>query len=131
MSELICESRILEAFPAGDILEIAFRGIHEWTHGREMSRFIKQTIGDSSPAAVVINLLDYEYRFGDDVSGLFEAFIDRKRNVLRPSCIAATGLTHESMYPFFARSRIFEAFQVQFVSSVEEALERLRERSRS
>src|SRR3990172_12221057 len=113
MSELTCDSRVLEASSAGDIIEIAFHGVHEWTHGGKMQRFIQQTVMDvdPSPSAVVINLLDYDYEAGNDISGLFDAFMDRKRHRLRPCCIVATGRTHGAMYPFFASARILDTFR--------------------
>jgi hypothetical protein len=43
---------------------------------------------------VVINLLDYEYTFGNDAFGsLFVAFFDKRRNSLPPRAVVAQGET--------------------------------------
>ena len=75
----------------------------------------------------MINLLDYQYEAGDDISGLFEAFIDRGRQATRPACIVAMGTTYASMRAFFAGAKLLETFPLQFVSSVDDALAWLRE----
>ena len=36
MGTLSCKMRVLEKLRDGQILEISFRGTHEWTHGQEM-----------------------------------------------------------------------------------------------
>ncbi len=127
MSELSSESQVLEVTATGIVLEIGFAGVHEWTHGHQMSRLIRNAIGAHSPVrAVVVNLLRYDYEAGDDISGLFEAFIDRERGGARPACIVATGRTYAFMKPFFAGARLLEVFRLRFVSSVEEALMWLR-----
>lgn len=123
MSDLISESEVLEVTGTGNVLEVRFGGVHEWTHGSQMSRVITDAICAHSPVrAIVISLLRYEYEAGDDISGFFEAFIDRERHALRPACIVATGKTYASMEPFFAAARLLEMFRLRFVASVEEAL---------
>jgi len=135
MGELVRGSRILGTSPKGKVLEITFRGTHEWTHGREMNEYIKENLAEHNPAAVVFNLLEYQYAFGDDVTGLFRASVDLlelktpdARN-FRPVCIIARGTTYASLYDYFKSSRILDAFRIDFVSTLESALERLRERT--
>jgi hypothetical protein len=109
-------------------LEVSFNGAHEWVHGRQMATAVRDAIAAHSPtAAVVINLLGYNYQAGDDISGLFEAFIDHNRRAPRPACIVATGTTYASMRAFFASARLLDAFQLEFVTSLEDAVAWLRQ----
>ena len=126
MNELIAESRVSQVPPAGTVVEFIFRGTHDRTHGREMSQFVEEIVAKSRPSAIVFNLLDYLYEFGDDVSVLFTAAIDRNTRRLRPVYIAATGMTYQSLQSLFQAGHITEAFEIQFVDSVEEAMRRLR-----
>jgi len=130
MSELGCESRILGPSSQGKILEIAFRGTHELRHGWEMDHYIRKKLADHRPAAIVFNLLDYQYVFGNDVTGLFTASIDRdaKGFQMRPVCIVATGTTYTSLYNLFKSAKIIDALGIEFVSTVESALQRLTEK---
>ncbi len=123
MGALASESRILAASPSGDILEIAFSGDHEWTHGNEMASFIRQALSAHPAVAVVINLLAYEYTFGNDVSGLFEAFMDRKLDGYRPACIVASGKTYQSLHRLMEPTQMLELLPME--TSVEDALHRL------
>lgn len=127
MPGLVCQSRVVDSVGGGNILQVMFRGVHEWKHGAEMARCIAGAIIENSPVAgVIINLADYEYRAGDDVSGLFEAFLDRQDNRARPAAIVARDQTHASLHAFMAASKLLDAFRVKFVRSVEDALGWLR-----
>ena len=129
MSQLVSESRVIGT-PIGDVLEITFRGIHEWTHGSEMNRYIEKKLAEARPAAILFNLLDYEYVFGNDVTGLFTASFDREEEKLqiRPVCIVATGTTHRSLYNFFKSAHLLDTLKIEFATSVEHGLQCLRER---
>jgi len=129
MSELGCESRILAKSSQGKVLEITFYGTHECSHGGEMDRYIRERLAEHSPAAIIFNLLNYQYVFGNDVTGLFTASIDRdaKGFQIRPVCIVATGTTYTSLYSFFKSAKLIDALGIEFVSTVESALQWLRE----
>ncbi len=128
MSELVSGSRILDRSVKGDIVEITFRGTHEWTHRGLMAQFIQDTLSTCPVTGVVINLLEYHYLYGDDVSGLFEASLDRTGKKPRPCSIVARGETHKSLYDFFKSSMMLDVLQLYFASSVDEALQELRHR---
>jgi hypothetical protein len=129
VSQLESYSRIVQS-PEGVILEISFRGIHEWTHGAEMNRYMEAQVTEVEPVAVLFNLLDYEYVAGNDVTALFTASFYRweKGFPVRPVCIAATGTTHRSLYQFFESTQVRDAFGIDFVPSVELGLLCLKER---
>lgn len=61
---------------------------------------------------------------------LFTAAIDRNTRKLRPVYIAATGMTYQSLQSLFKAGHITEAFEIQFVDSVEEAMRHLEELAR-
>lgn len=130
MSRLSCDSRVI-ATPAGNVLEITFRGIHEWSHGGEMDRYVEDKLTETRPAAVLFNLLDYEYVSGNDVTALFSASFDRdgkKGARIRPVCIVATGTTHRSLYSFFEDTQLLDAFAIEFASSEAPGLQHLKAR---
>lgn len=125
MSYLVAESQVLQISPLGTVVEISFRGTHEWTHGNEMHRYVEKVVSERRPAAIVFNLLDYRYVFGNDVTALFTAAYDQDAKKLRPVYIAATGTTYTSLYNLFETGRIQESLGIEFVDSVEEAVQRL------
>jgi len=125
MSHLIAESRVFQLPRLGTVVEISFRGTHEWTHGSEMHLYVEKMISENRPAAIVFNLLDYRYVFGNDVTALFTAAYDPEAKKIRPVYIAATGTTYTSLCNLFKTSKIQQAFGTEFVESVEDALQRL------
>ena len=90
-----------------------------------MHRYVERMISENRPAAIVFNLLDYRYVFGNDVTALFTAAYDREAKKIRPVYIAATGTTYTSLCNLFKTSKIQQAFGTEFVESVEDALQRL------
>ncbi len=90
-----------------------------------MHRYVEEAISKNHPSAIVFNLLDYQYVFGNDVTTLFTAAYDRNAKKLRPVYIAATGTTYKSLRNLFNSGRIQEAFRVEFVDSIEDAVRRL------
>lgn len=125
MSYLVAESRVFQIPRLGAVVEISFRGTHEWTHGSEMHRYVEKMISENRPAAIVFNLLDYRYVFGNDVIALFTAAYDREAKKIRPVYIAANGTTCTSLHNLFKTARIQEAFRTEFVHSVEDGVQRL------
>jgi len=125
MSHLIAESRVFQISRLGTVVEISFRGTHEWTHAREMHCYVEKMVSENRPAAIVFNLLDHRYVFGNDVTAFFTAAYDREAEKIRPVYIAANGTTYTSLYNLFKTSRIQEAFGTEFVESAEDALQRL------
>ena len=130
VSELLAEARVVETVSQGDILEVVFRGTHEWTHGHAMKRCVDEVIAVKAIAAILFNLLEYRYVAGNDVTVLYTLALDRTTPTLkiRPICIAATGTTYESLYGWFKSAKIIDACRVDFADSVATGLRRLRAR---
>jgi hypothetical protein len=87
--------------------------------------YVEEVISKNRPAAIVFNLLDYQYVFGNDVTALFTAAYDRDTKKPRPVYIAATGTTHRSLRNLFNGARIQQVFRVEFVDNTEDAVQRL------
>ena len=122
MSTLECGSSIIETTAAGPVLEVAFRGLHDWEHGRKMDAYIRERVDAEMPAAIVINLLEYDYEFGNDLAGLFAASMYRRPPPLRPVCMAAQGRTLRCLKSLFRGSRLELVFEVSFAESRETAV---------
>lgn len=130
MSELLAESKTIEIAAQGEVLELVFRGKHEWTHGCEMERHLQDALAGRTVAAILFNLLEYEYVFGNDVTALFTAAWDRTgvTTTIRPVCITATGITHSSLYELFKQGKLIEGFRIEFADTVATGLLKLRTR---
>jgi hypothetical protein len=129
MSELLAEARVLETVAQGVILEVIFRGSHEWTHGNAMQRCVDEALAvKGAIAGILFNLLEYRYVAGNDVTVLYIAALDRTTPVLRirPVCIVATGKTRDSLYAWFTGAKIIHACKVDFADTVATGLKRLR-----
>lgn len=130
MSELLAKTRVVDTVAQGDILEVVFRGTHDWTHGHAMQRCVEEALAVKAIAAILFNLLEYQYVAGNDVTVLYTAALDRTTPTLRirPVCIAATGTTHDSLYGWFKSGKIIDGCQVDFADTVATGLRRLRAR---
>jgi hypothetical protein len=94
MNQIRCGHSILEATPQGTILEVAFSGVHEHGVGLQVGKYVEETVHQINPAAVVLNFLEFEYAFGDDIAGIQWAFFIRsadERITIRPCAIVAKG----------------------------------------
>ena len=61
--------------------------------------------------------------------GLISASIDhRKTKEIRPVCIVATGTTYTCLYNLVKSLHLIDTLKIEFVSTVELALQRLKER---
>ena len=129
MGTLSCKMRVLEKLRDGQILEISFRGTHEWTHGQEMEGFLKTALVENpEPVAVVFNLLDYRYVYGNDVSCFCTAAFDRTNKTIRPVAVVARGRTRDSLYNLYKSGKLLDVLGIEFVSTVNEGLELVRAR---
>lgn len=126
MNDLLIRSAMLEGAPQGEILHVSCHGVHDWTHGPRIGDYIQDALAGSPVAAVVIDLLEYEYVFGNDLAALFVAFYDKSSKTLRPSCIVATGKTRTAIEALFRAGHMLSVVDLTFVSTVEEALGDLR-----
>ena len=129
MGQLECDCKVHDAVPQEQILEIIFRGAHQSTHGREMPSYVKKMLAEHGAAGIVLNFLDYEYVFGNDVgASVITAAYDLDTKKLRPACIIAMGVTYQSLYGLFKTAKLIAALEVEFLHTVDSGLQRLRSR---
>jgi hypothetical protein len=126
MGKLECSSAIREMTGSRALLEIVCRGVHEWEHGNQIADYIRERIDAERPVAIVLNLLEYDYEFGNDMVGLFFAWVHGAGEQIRPVCIAAQGRTRESLEALFRASGELP-FEIVFASSPQAAVAGLRE----
>jgi hypothetical protein len=131
MNQVRSSHSILEATPQGTILEVAFSGVHEHGVGLQVGKYVEETVHQTNPAAVVLNFLEFEYVFGNDIAGIQWAFFNRsadKRITIRPCAIVAKGQTAKSLLSLIQSGNLLRMFDIQFAESIEAAVEQLRSR---
>ena len=114
MNDLVLRSAILEGAPGGEILHVSCHGVHDWTHGPRIAEYAQRLLATNAVAAVIINLLEYEYVFGNDLAALFVTFYDKNAKTLRPSCIVATGKTRTAIESLFREGNMLSCLDLTF-----------------
>jgi hypothetical protein len=133
-SSLHHESR-LHVTPTGVVLEVVFHGNHHWRYGNEIAAIIQSRVEQESPRAIVLNFLDYEYSFGNDMGGpivnaLLTQSIRSARaggDLSRPVCIVAAGETRPALESLFqGMAGLSRTLPVKFVATLDEAIAQLK-----
>jgi hypothetical protein len=90
-------SRIVLTDSGKRVLHVAFAGEHHYSHGPEMASHLRSAVGAERPDGILVDLLQYDYEFGNDVCGVFTAGYHKESRTLVPTCIVATGGTRACM----------------------------------
>lgn len=126
---LECRKAVLEVTPEGDILEIAFSGVHGEGFGSELANYLSMTVETDRPAAIVLNFLKFDHVFGDDIGGIVPAFIRRGETPnVRPCSIVAKGRTARSLRSLLNLTLLTKTLDITFFEDVGEAVHHLRSR---
>jgi hypothetical protein len=125
--EIESKAIVLESTDQGPILEILIRGTHKDGVGNHVAQAVRAAVDTHQPAAVVINLLEFEYRWGNDIGGIIAAFIDRTHKTLRPGGILAQGKTESALRSLFELG-VKDALEFEYFDSIDAALVYLRAR---
>jgi hypothetical protein len=125
MSVIETRAAILEQTIQGPILEIAFLGKHRDGDGHDMADRVKDILDAKQPAAVVLNMLNFKYRTGNDIGGIFQVFYYRAEAGNRPGCILADGDTKRSIVSLLGRA-FEQSFGVEYFAEISDALVHLR-----
>jgi hypothetical protein len=104
------------------ILQVCFAGKHHYSHGAQMASQLKAIVAAERPDGVLVDLLDYDYVFGNDVCGLFIAGYDRDSRRSVPTCIVAIGKTRISMENLYNAGNFRLGDYLGFAESVTEGL---------
>jgi hypothetical protein len=83
-SPLEHKADVVLAASGARILRVTFVGEHHYSHGAEMSSQLKAAVGAERPDGVLVDLLEYEYEFGNDICGLFIAGWHSKSQTASP-----------------------------------------------
>jgi len=108
-------------------MRFEFTGTHDYTHGPKICKYIQEHLTTRQVSGVIVDLLGYEYEFGNDLFGLFLAGCDREGRGWLPVCILAEGGTRASLESLLREGNLGSlADMTGFSSSRAEALEWLR-----
>ena len=96
------------------ILSLSYRGIYPYgSKGNEIARFMSnytlEAYRQYLPKAILFDLSDLDYEWGDAICGLVQVII-RERHELSlsiPTCVLAQGGTYESLKPLFESGFLF------------------------
>ncbi len=86
-----------------------------------MIEFLEKAIAEAKPEAVIPDLTQLDYVWGDAICGLAMALYDGAR--FRPAALIATGKTAEALKPLFEPSILFGIAGVKLVGTMDEAVE--------
>jgi len=115
-------SRIVLAEDGARILHVAFARQHHRSHGPQMTAQVKADVAAERPNGVLVDLLQYEYKFGNDVCGLFTGGYDKESRVCAPTCIVAIGRTRTSMESLYTMGNFRLGHYLSFAASVAEGV---------
>lgn len=129
---LSSQTRILEKTGAGSIILIAFSGDYPpGSAGNETAQQMKtdviNAVAEFSPMAVVFDLSELKYVWGDAITGIFLALRRSSRDFLL-SAVVARGETRKALMDLLSQSRLLSVFNIDFFDGLDQALRHLNER---
>ena len=97
----------------GRIVEISFSGTYPPgsfgnEHAARMMELAKGMIARDPPRAVLFNLRDLNYVWGDAICSLAWAIADSERRTFLPACVYAQGRTASALVALFEKGWLFE-----------------------
>jgi hypothetical protein len=128
------DTEVVRVTAQGPILRVAFSGVHRDGVGQLVGDYVAEALERHQPAAVVLDFLNFKYRFGNDIGGIAMAFVRRDSDGkagIRPTAIVATGRTAKSLMSLLQPTRLLDDFAVRFFLDVSSAVEHLRVRLES
>ena len=113
-------------------MEIAFAGqIGDGYQGNvdanEMMAHVETVVTNDRPIAVLFNLTNLHYEFGDAIGGVAVPLIAKRKSVI-PACFVANGKTAQALQWFFNKNMIFGVAGYKLFPDREQGLSFLRER---
>lgn len=132
MSDLRCDSKIIEIPGWGDILLVSFAGHYPpGSQGNATSIEIGDALFNAKtqhqPRALLIDFASLDYAWGDDIGGILLALArqDKQRNLFCPTCIVAQGQTARALDNLFTSCGLKYLINTEIVSTVEDGLKYL------
>ena len=128
---ILCESRPLLKTERGLIVEVAFTGrfgvgSQGNSDATEMAAHVTSAVKNDRAAAVLFNLSNLEYDFGDAIGAIAIPLIKSKPVI--PACFVANGTTAQALQWFFQKNMIFGVAGFKLFSDREQGTAFLTER---
>lgn len=119
------ETTVLDATPDRQIIKIEFHG-GDWANDRAIREVIKVAVVQHSPAAILLDLSEFQYLGGDNARGFLIAFFDEDRKIPRPACFLGAD---EALKALFNTIDTKNMFGISYFDDYDKALDHLRSRS--
>jgi len=131
--EISCDSRRLLETDRGLVVEVVFRG--RYLLGSEgnpqayqMKAFTSEVVSREHPIAVLFNMTDLRYQWGDAIGSIAFPLLNVGTNSFKPACVVAKGRTARALEWFFTDRAIFGIAGFKLFSDSEQALRFLKNR---
>ena len=129
---VLCESRPLLKTERGLIAEIAFAGrFGDGSQGNldanEMRAYVETVVKNDRPIALLFDLTNLHYEFGDAIGGIAVPLILGKKSWM-PACFVANDKTAQALEWFFKKNMLFGVAGFKLFSAHEQGLAFLTER---
>jgi hypothetical protein len=129
---VLCESTPLLRTDRGAIVEVAFTGRFDTgSHGNsdanEMAEYVLGVVKNDRPAAVLFNLRNLQYEFGDAIGGIALPLMAKGKSAI-PACFVAGDTTARALQWFFQKNAIFGIAGFKMFADLDEAIAFLKER---
>lgn len=88
---------------------------------------VTRVVKNDRPAAVLFNVSNLQYEFGDAIGGIATPLIVKRKSAI-PACFIANGATAKALQWFFQEKMIFNLFGFRLFSDRERGIAFLKER---
>jgi hypothetical protein len=117
---------------AGSIILISFSGDYPAGSAgnevaREMEAVVTNAVAEFAPVAVVFDLSELDYTWGDAIAGIFWA-LRRDSGDFLPSCVVAKEETGKALVDLVTQSQLSGVFKTDFSHEISQAMEHLAKR---
>ena len=130
---MLAQSRfeIVDKTPQGNIVHILFSGFYPSggrgnKHATEMSKYVQEVVNSEQPAAVLLDLRDLDYDFGDALGGIVLPTIEKETRKQIPSCVLAHKSQRRSLKWFFEPNVVWGLLGLKLFHTLSDAIEHLR-----
>ena len=108
---ILCESHPLLKTKRGLVVEVAFAGrfgdgSQSNSDASEMKAHVETVVKNDRPIAVLFNLTNLRYEFGDAIGAIAVPLIVEKKSWI-PACFIASGKTAHALQWFFEKNMLF------------------------
>ena len=113
--DIACNWNLIKNTDTGPIVKVIFRGKYPPggqgnPHAAMMFEYLRQVVSKENPAAVLIDLTELKYTFGNSIGGIAYTLGSEKKDGLSiiPACVVAKGETAKALSWFFEDGQILK-----------------------